>query len=85
MKNEDLLIFFQSFTSSISPRLQRIANELPLQICYLGFERYQGGIVIGGKDEITFAKLTLKLKEYQDQLNMEFKESKPIFMNVTES
>jgi len=84
MKVSDIMIFFQSFTTSIDSRLEKIAKELPFQICYFGFERYQGGIVIGVKDEATFTKLISKLKDYQNNLNKEFRESKPILIDVTE-
>ena len=82
MNVSDIMIFFQSFTTSIDSRLEKIAKELPFQICYFGFERYQGGIVIGVKDEATFTKFISKLEEYQDQLRTNFKESKPILITL---
>ena len=82
MKVSDILIFFQSFTTSIGPRLEKIAKELPFQICYFGFERYQGGIVIGGKDEATLTKFISKLEEYRVHLNAKFKESRPILITL---
>ena len=82
MKGGDIMIFFQSFTTSIDSRLEKIARELPFQICYFGFERYQGGIIIGGKDEATFTKFISKLEEYRDQLKSKFKEAKPILLSM---